>query len=63
MFVVVLFLGFQSDGLFTGVVAPIICSLTTCLTTCMCSRFSGEFLPKCSRFSGEDTSAGYCQVK
>ena len=30
----VLFLGFQSDDLFTGVVAPTTCSLTTCLITC-----------------------------
>ena len=30
----VLFLGFQSDDLFTGVVVPTTCSLTTCLITC-----------------------------
>ena len=35
----VLFLGVQIDGLFTGVVAPTTCSLTTCLTTCMYVRF------------------------
>ena len=35
----VLFLGFQSDDLFTGVVAPTTCSLTICLTTCMYVRF------------------------
>ena len=57
MFVGVLFLGFQSDDLFTEVVVPPTCSLTICPTTCMCSRFSGEFLLKCSRFSGEEPSA------
>ena len=31
----VLFLGFQSDDLFTGVVVPTTCSLTICLTTCI----------------------------
>ena len=35
----VLFLGFQSDDLFTGVVAPTTCSLTICLITCMYVRF------------------------
>ena len=30
----VLFLGFQFDDLFTGVVVPTTCSLTTCLITC-----------------------------
>ena len=35
LFVGVLFLGFQSDDLFTGVVAPTTCKSSICLTTCM----------------------------
>ena len=40
---VLFFLGFQSDDLFTGVVAPTTCSLTTCLTTCMVIPFRRSF--------------------
>ena len=36
--------------LFTGVVAPTTCSLTTCLTTCMCVRFVRILQGVCVRF-------------
>ena len=39
LFVGVLFLGFQSDDLFTGVVAPTTCKSSICLTTCMVKGF------------------------
>ena len=41
LFVGVLFLGFQSDDLFTGVVAPTTCKSSICLTTCMGQKPGG----------------------
>ena len=51
----VLFLGFQSDDLFTGVVAPTTCSLTTCLTTCKGDRFHRQITCKGDRFHRQTT--------
>ena len=44
-------------NLFTGVVAPTTCSLTTCLITCICfpnaRRIEGECFPNARRIEGE----------